>query len=102
MCIEGGGRLLFSDAKLQELMADPRLELIHKQVLLQLYSMEAAGRLHEYREILPLYLSLEWPRCVEILAVLEDAGLVARNGNRIRMVHQIKSEDSPGSCGCTA
>ncbi len=60
MCDVRVSFLAMNDEIVQELLANPILDLIHKQVLMNLYSMEAHNQLHEFKELLPLYLSKDW------------------------------------------
>lgn len=100
MCMDGACRFIMQDENVQRLMSDPRLDLIHKQVVMMLYSLDAGDRLGEYREVLPIYLSLTWDKVAEILRTLEDAGLVILTPDRLLLTHPIKSDDSVIACTC--
>jgi hypothetical protein len=88
------------DENVRELLADPRLDLIHHQVVMTLYSLDAGGRMADYREILPLYLSVDWDRCSELLETLENVGLISRTGDSIVLTHRIVSEAAASQCLC--
>ena len=100
MCMDGACRFMMQDENVQRLMSNPGLDLIHKQVVMMLYSLDAGDRLGEYREVLPIYLSLTWDRVAEILRTLEDAGLVTLAPDRLLLTHPIKSDDSAMACVC--
>ncbi len=100
MCMQGITHSLMEDENLQALLASPMLEVIHKQVLTTLYSLEAENRLQEYAEVLPLYLSLDWSKCVNILALLEQAGLIAISPEGISLTYPLKKAEEKPSCAC--
>jgi len=100
MCIDGVSYLLMQDENVGRLMSDPNMDLIHKQVVMTLYSLDAGGRLDELREILPLYLSLDWEECLKILDTIEAVGLLTRSGDRIALTHPIDGHAAQTSCGC--
>jgi hypothetical protein len=99
MCTDSAGHLVMEDEKIQDLMSNPILELIHKQVIMTLYSLDADHRLNECKELLPIYLSLDWNRCCEILNTIQAAGLLVRTETDIRLTHPIEI-DGMNSCGC--
>lgn len=100
MCIDGVGHLVLGNETIQEKMANPILDLVHKQVVMTLYSLDANHRLDEYKEILPLYLSTDWSGCSAILDAIEQAGLISRTEQGITLTHRIES-DQGSSCGCS-
>ena len=100
MCIAGISRLMMEDERFQQLMSNLNLELIHWQVVMTLHSLDAGGRLHEYREMLPICLSLDWEECSAILDTLEKAGLLVRIDDTISLTHPIITETAHRSCGC--
>jgi hypothetical protein len=100
MCIDGVSHLIMRDENVRVLMFDPRMDLIHQQVLMTLYSLEAGGRLHEYRDVLPLYLSLNWNECSAILDTIEQVGLLARYAEGIKLTYPVKRHDADVACGC--
>ena len=100
MCIDGVGHLVMNDETLQRLMSNPILDLVHKQVLMALYSMDANNRLHECLDLLPVYLSAEREYCEKILETLEQTGLVERTHEGVVLTHPIKRDDLAHSCGC--
>jgi len=84
------------------MMANPILDIIHKQVLMTLYSLEVSGRLNDYRELLPVYLGAKWPECKAILEAIEKAGLLKRTETGIELTYKLKSGHALDSCGCFA
>lgn len=100
MCTDGVGHLVLGDDTIQEKMANPILDIVHKQVIMTLYSLDAAHRLDDYKEMLPLYLSIDWPQCSSILDAIEEAGLISRTESGIVLTHPIES-DNGSSCGCS-
>jgi len=66
-----------NDAAIQEKMSNPILDLVHKQVVMVLYSLEISNRLETYKEVLPVYLSADWTTCSEVLDTIERAGLLS-------------------------
>ena len=99
MCMDGVSHLVMNDEKIQALMSNPGLDLIHKQVVMNLYAMGATNRLKECRQMLPLYLGMDWSVCREILDVIEKAGLIRRDGDDIVLTHPV-SADISHSCNC--
>ena len=102
MCVDGVGHLVMADERVQTLMADPRLDFVHQQVVMTLYALDAQGRLEDYREILPIYLSREWAECSEILDTIGSVGLLNHTQDGIELAYPITAEDSGHSCGCHA
>jgi hypothetical protein len=100
MCISAIGRLMMEDEGFQKLLSNPTLDLIHKQVVMTLYSLAAVGRLHECREMLPIYLSLDWEECSAILDTIEKAGLLVRIDDTVSLTHPIITARADQSCGC--
>lgn len=100
MCMDAISHMLMNDETIQNKLANPILDLIHKQVLMALYSMDAENRLHEYRQMLPVYLSTDWLNCERILDVLEEAGLLTRTSGKIDLTYRILTETGDSSCGC--
>jgi len=93
--------LVMQDEKIMELMSNPELDLVHKQVVMMLYALDAGRKLSEAEEMLPLYLSMDRDRCRGILAAIERAGLLRREGNEICLTHPIAAPDQPAACGCS-
>ena len=60
MCVDGVSRLVMGNLTIQNLMSNPILDIVHKQVVMTLYSLAADHCLHEYEKILPVYLSADW------------------------------------------
>ena len=100
MCMDGVSLVVLNDERIQQAMADPQLDFVHKQVLLTLYSMNASGNLDEYEQMLPVYLSTDWAKCDGILNVLEKVGLISRNGKGIELTYTVEAPDVDASCGC--
>ena len=100
MCIDGVSNLIMHDENVRVRMFDPRMDLIHQQVLMTLYSLETGGRLQEYRDVLPLYLSLNWDECALILDTIEQVGLITRSADGITLTYPVKPQDADGACGC--
>ncbi len=99
MCMDTVGHLVMQDETIQGLMSNPILDLVHKQVIMTLYSLEANHRLNECKEVLPIYLSRDWTQCCEILNTIQAAGLLVRTADEIYLTHPIKT-DGMNACGC--
>jgi hypothetical protein len=99
MCMESVSKLIMSDPEIQERMANPLLDPIHKQVLMNLYMLQSDKRLHFYETLMPLYLGPEKDRLNAILEDLQTAGLLKKNGKDIELVYHIETEEG-SSCGC--
>jgi hypothetical protein len=99
MCNVGVSFLAMNDDAVQELLANPILDLIHKQVLMNLYSMDANNQLHEFKELLPLYLSKDWSACEEILDTLVQAKLLKWTDNGIELTRTIPRQEQDQACG---
>jgi hypothetical protein len=100
MCIDSVGHLVMQDETVQKLMANPILDLVHKQVIMTLYSLDSLGRMDDHKSMLPVYLGQDWSKCSSILDTLVEAGLLARSGERISLTHPIQSSGEHHSCGC--
>jgi hypothetical protein len=101
MCFDSVSYMLLQDERFMELVANPELDLVHKQVIMALYSLEASHQLDDYRETLPVYLSMDWNTCSQILDVIERVGLISRNDTGITLVHRFEMPDPhASSCGC--
>lgn len=100
MCTAAISHLVLSDEIIQEKMSNPLLDLIHKQVVMVLYSLDADKRLAEFREWLPMYLSRDWSECAPILDAIEAAGLITRTQDGICLTHRIQADDADMGCGC--
>lgn len=99
MCIDGISHYVLAHPTVQRLMANPTLDFVHHQVLLTLYSLEHTHRLAEYKQVLPLYLQRDWDACEKILTALEQAGLIVRSGEGLRLTVAVEGGDG-SSCGC--
>jgi len=84
------------------MMANPILGIIHKQVLMTLYALDASGRLNECMDMLPVYLGAKRSDCEAILEIIEKAGLLKKTETGIELTHKLKSGDAFDSCGCFA
>lgn len=93
MCTEGVSFSAMNDGAVQELLANPILDLIHKQVFMNLYAMDANNQLHEYQELLPLYLSKDWSACEDILDTLVQAGLLKWTEDGIELTRPIRRHE---------
>ncbi len=101
MCVDGVSRLVLGNVTVQNLMSNPILEIVHKQVIMTLYSLAADNCLHECEKMLPVYLSADWDRCSAILDTIEKAGLLTRTKEGIALTYPIEAEDANASCGCS-
>lgn len=102
MCMVSVGNLIIENEMIQQLMANPSLDLIHKQVLMTLYSLDAQKRLADHKTVLPIYLSMNWDDCDKILRVLESAGTITRNQESILLNFPLNIDAAESSCGCMA
>jgi hypothetical protein len=102
MCMVSVGNLIIENEMIQQLMANPSLDLIHKQVLMTLYSLDAQKRLADHRTVLPIYLSMNWDECDKILRVLESAGTITRSQESILLNYPLNLDATDSSCGCSA
>lgn len=100
MCTASVGNLLIYDERIQNLMNKPEMDIIHKQVVMTLYSLDLSKRLDEYEKLLPVYLGLKADVCREILVTIEKAGLIENKNGKISLKYPIISDQS-GSCGCS-
>ncbi len=100
MCTDGIGHLVISDETIQQLLSNPALDLVHKQVVMTLYSMDAGKTLHEYKKMLPIYLGMDWNKCAQILTEIEKAGIIQWTEDGITILHPIQAEETGHSCGC--
>ncbi len=100
MCMDGACQIIMNDAKIQEMLSNPVLDLVHKQVVMVLYSLENSNRLETYKEVLPVYLSSDWATCSEVLDTIEQAGLLKRTTNGIELTYSLSSEHKTVSCEC--
>lgn len=100
MCTDGISHLVFRDPTIQEMMSNPALDLIHKQVVMLLYSLDAEKRLDQFKEFLPTYLGKDWSECLLILEILSGAGFLKRTGEEIRLTYPIVADDGGFGCGC--
>jgi hypothetical protein len=79
-------------------MEHPEMDVIHKQVVVALYSIQAEGRLDEYRRWLRIYLGVGPDKLAELLTVIERAGIIDRSDSGVRLVHELHI-DTSDSCG---
>ncbi|MDD3471872.1 MAG: hypothetical protein PHS86_03730 [Syntrophaceae bacterium] len=99
MCTASVGNLLVYDNDFQELMNNPVMDIIHKQVVMTLYSLDLSKRLHEYQKLLPVYLGMSLEECNKLLETIEQAGIIHKENGVIRLTHPV-NVDSAESCGC--
>ena len=99
MCTEGVSFWAMNDDEVQALLANPILDLVHKQVLMNLYAMDAHNQLHEFKELLPLYLSKDWSECRDILDTLVQADLLKWTDNGIELTRSIPRQEQDQACG---
>jgi predicted methyltransferase len=100
--MDGVCQSVMNDEAIQEKMANPILDIVHKQVVMVLYSLEANKQIDEYKELLPVYLSTDWSKCAAILDAIEQAGLLIRTDGGIQLTHQVEVDTSANSCACHA
>ena len=100
MCTASVGNLLIYDERIQELMNKPEMDIIHKQVVMTLYSLALSKKLDECDKLLPVYLGLDSDVCREILITIEKAGLIENKDGKISLTYPIISDPS-GGCGCS-
>ena len=100
MCTASVGDIIMGNEMMQELMAKPELDLVHKQVLMTLYALDMQKRLGDYKTILPIYLGMNWDNCKEILNTLEAGGLIKIGQEGISMSYPLDVDSSQTSCGC--
>jgi hypothetical protein len=101
MCVDGVSRLVMGNLTIQNLMSNPILDIVHKQVVMTLYSLAANDCLHEYEKILPVYLSADWAECSAILDTIEKAGIITSTEDGITLTYPIDVEAESPTCGCT-
>ncbi len=101
MCVDGVSRLVMGNPTIQNLLSNPILDIVHKQVVITLYSLAADNSLHEHEKMLPVYLSVDWAQCSAILDTIEQAGLLTRTKDGITLTHPIDTEAESTSCGCS-
>jgi hypothetical protein len=101
MCVDGVSRLVMGNPTIQDLLSNPILDIVHKQVVITLYSLAADHCLHEYEKMLPVYLSLEWAKCSAILDNIEQAGLLTRTEDGIALTYPIDTEAEGSPCACS-
>jgi hypothetical protein len=101
MCMDGVSLSLMNDETFREILADPALDFVHKQVLMTLYSLDHEKRLADYRKMLPIYLSSDWAKCEAILQTLEVAGLITRSHDgSLALTHPVHVDQPDAACGC--
>ncbi len=100
MCFAAVSPVLMEDERIQSLLANPKLDMIHRQLVMTLYSLDASGRLNEYRDVLPLYLNMDWEKCRPLLDAIEEAGLITRNGDKIALTVPVEAPVDEHACGC--
>jgi hypothetical protein len=100
MCTASVGNILVYDDHIQELMNKPIMDIVHKQVVMTLYSLALSKQLDNYEKLLPVYLGIPVEECRAILGTIEQAGLIEIANGRIRLTHPIQPDASdPCACG---
>jgi hypothetical protein len=99
MCTDGVSLIVMNDENIQQLMSNPILDVIHKQVVMTLYSLDASDGLEDYKRMLPLYLGMDWDVCQKILDTIEKAGLLSHTSDGIALTHRVE-RDTSSACGC--
>lgn len=100
MCTASVGNLLVYDERIQDLMNKPGMDIIHKQVVMTLYSLALSKRLDEHERLLPVYLGLDADECKKILTTIERAGLIKNRDGKISLTYPVHT-DPADSCGCS-
>ncbi|MGC8658919.1 MAG: hypothetical protein ACP5U1_07570 [Desulfomonilaceae bacterium] len=100
MCTTSVGDVIMGNEMIQNLMANPALDLIHKQVLMTLYALDAQKRLRDYKIMLPVYLATDWQNCEQILNTLASNGLIKIDHESISMSYPLNIDENQSSCGC--
>jgi hypothetical protein len=100
MCSTGLSEWFFKDERIQEIMTHPSMDLVHKQVLFNLYALQADGHLDGYQDLLPVYLGKPWPECDRILDKIEEMGLIRRSGEGLFLIYEPERSAALSSCMC--
>jgi len=100
MCTTGISYYVMTDPYLHEIMTRRNLDFLHQQVIMVLYTLQHDKRLHEYRQMLPVYLGRDWTACEPLLDGLEAAGIINRSIDGIELPHQIFIQDDRDACAC--
>lgn len=102
MCTTGISFQVMSNPKIQEIVKREKLDYLHQQVIMVLYTLQHEKRLHDYRDMLPIYLGRDWEACEELLGVLESAGIVELSPECIELPVQINVDVDSDACICVA
>jgi hypothetical protein len=100
MCMDGISHLVMEDEVIRSMMSRPGLDLVHHQVVMALYSMDANGNLQEFRDVLPTYLGMDWARCEGILDAVAKAGIIRRTASGIELTYRPDTSGIHSECGC--
>lgn len=100
MCTDSVSHLVLQDGRIQALLMDPRLDIVHKQVVLSLYSLNGSPTLTELEQILTVYLGQDWAQCMDILRSIEAVGIIRLQGERVTMVYPVTKPADGAGCGC--
>ncbi len=100
MCTASVAGLIFENEEIQNLLANPVLDMIHRQVAMTLYALAAEHRIGDYESLLPVYLSRGTEECEKIIDKLEEAGLLTRSESGIELTHPLDPQAVESSCHC--
>ena len=100
MCTTGVSYQVMTDPVIQDIVSRKELDFLHQQVIMVLYTLQHEKRLHDYRQMLPIYLGRDWDACERLLAVLESAGVVRRVGTDIELPYEVHIDDAGDACAC--
>ncbi len=100
MCTASVAGLIFADEEIQRLLANPLLDMIHRQVVLTLYGLDLDHKLHEYESLLPVYLGVSPEECSAIIEKIVQAGLVAHSENGLVLTRPLDPDRMESSCHC--
>ncbi|MEW6348531.1 MAG: hypothetical protein AB1646_05680 [Thermodesulfobacteriota bacterium] len=98
MCTASVAGLIFEHEEIQRLLANPILDMVHRQVVLTLYGLDADRRLDEYQSLLPVYLNMSPEECSAVMEKIEKAGLVVRSGNGLALTYPLNPDRMESSC----
>lgn len=100
MCMDGVCLHVMENEALQERLADPSLDLVHRQVVMTLYSMHAANQLEQGADMLPVYLGVDRQECERILSDLERVGVIDRSEGGLSLTYPVEMPHDPCACTC--
>ncbi len=100
MCTTGISYYVMTDPYIQEMVSRGKLDFLQQQVIMVLYTLQHEKRLHEFREMLPIYLGKDWVACERLLEALERVGIVKISDEGIELPHPIVIDDDADACTC--